>query len=105
MAPTPTAVVTNPQRLAADALGTTRSRTRPDPWPRTSTATTTRALVPWARPPRRPASYPPTKHSSTSTSRVSGSRPGATIARRRLWRTIQAVLVAGDAQLTLELQG
>jgi hypothetical protein len=38
-----------------------------------------------------PGSNPPTKHSSTSTSPVSGSRSGLTIARRSLCSIIHAV--------------
>ena len=80
----------------------TCNRGRPELAQRTSTATTTSALVPRWRPPWSPCSRPPTKHSSTSTGPVSGALRidhGAA----QLVQHHPSGLVAFDAELALEL--
>jgi hypothetical protein len=58
--PGATAASTNPTRDWPDTSGTTPSRIRPVPWPRTSTAATTMdLLLSRLRPPPRPSSTPP----------------------------------------------
>src|SRR5439155_25325287 len=83
--------LSGPPSVLAEASGRTCSRTRPLPRPRTSTTTPHSAFLPRARPPLRPSSRPPRKNSSTSTSRMSGSRCGATIAALSLCSIIHAV--------------